>query len=337
MEFNLSICIPTLNRGSYIGETLESILNQIEPGVEIVIVDGGSTDNTEEIVKSYQHGFPDIRYVKKDSLNKAPSNEGFDRDCSYAVELARGEYSWLMTDDDLLKPGAIRKILSVLDKNYEAIIVNADVKNLDFTDTLVTRRLSLQTDCVFSDKQWDEFAVAVGSHLTFVGAVVIKREIWLARNKDRYFGSGFIHVGVIFSELIHGETLVVAQPLVSIRYGNAQWTTRAFQIWMINWPDLIWSFSSISDAAKQRITAREPWKSPATLLFNRALGMYSSQEYKLFIEGNIGSTSINMILKCIALLPRFLLYIPVWLYIRFILPDSKYVLFNLRESWKGNN
>ena len=44
----LSICIATRNRAAFIGETLESILGQVEPGVEVVVVDGASTDGTRE-------------------------------------------------------------------------------------------------------------------------------------------------------------------------------------------------------------------------------------------------------------------------------------------------
>ena len=53
MQYRLSICIPTLNRGDYIGETLQSIASQWEEGVEIVIVDGGSTDRTLEIAAAF--------------------------------------------------------------------------------------------------------------------------------------------------------------------------------------------------------------------------------------------------------------------------------------------
>lgn len=334
MSYALSICIPTLNRGDYIGETLKSIVSQWEQGVEVVIVDGGSTDNTEQVVRSFQEGFPHIRYVKMDAAEKKPSNEGFDRDCDHAVVLAKGEHCWLMTDDDLLKPGALRRILSETAKNHDLIVVNAEVMNNDFSKVLVAKRPMLSQDITFLPEEWNEFAKAVGSHLTFVGAVVIRQSIWLSRNREKYFGTGFIHVGVIFDQPISGTILATSSPFLSIRFGNAQWTSRAFQIWLINWPELIWSFTSLSEDAKSGISQREPWRSTKTLLFNRAMGMYSYHEYAAFIAMK-ASPSERVTARLIAAIPRAFLYVPVWLFIKFKLPDSTYVLFNLRESWKS--
>lgn len=334
MKYRLSICIPTLNRGSYIGETLESIVSQWEAGIEVVIVDGGSIDDTEQIVKSFQQRFPDIRYVRNDASGKKPSNEGFDRDCAQAVEMAGGDYCWLMTDDDLLKPGAIRKILAEIDKDYALIVANAEVRNSDFTELLLRKRPDLPQDRIFAAHEWDAFAKTTTSHLTFVGAVIIKRQLWLSRKREKYYGSGFIHVGVIFDQPIEGSILVTADPLVSIRLGNAQWTSRAFQIWMINWPSLIWSFSSLSEAAKLAISPREPWRSLKTLLFNRAFGMYSTNDYQRVIHGQPVPAPMKVISRLIARIPRVLLYIPAWLYIIAIMPDKAYALFSLNDSWK---
>jgi glycosyltransferase involved in cell wall biosynthesis len=311
---------------------LESIVSQLCDEVEIVIVDGGSTDCTEEIVGSYQKLFQNIRYQKKNTFDKKPTNEGFDRDCDQAVMLASGEYCWLMTDDDLLKPGAIGKILLELVQHYHLIVVNAEVRSNDFSKLLIQKRPKLQCDRTFDLGEWSEFAVTAANHLTFVGAVIIRRELWTSRNREKYFGSGFVHVGVIFDEPIKGRILVTSEPLVTIRFGNAQWTSRSFQIWMISWPSLIWSFPDISDAAKALICPREPWRSLKTLLFNRALGVYSVQDYSSFIEGMLTSKFRRQLSKYIAKFPRILLYAPAFLYIRLRLPDSAYVLFNLREN-----
>ena len=82
----LSICVATYNRAEYIGETLESIIPQITDEVEIVIVDGASTDNTSSVVKHYIEVCKQINYIQ------LPSKGGVDQDFCKAVEFAKGEY-----------------------------------------------------------------------------------------------------------------------------------------------------------------------------------------------------------------------------------------------------
>lgn len=332
MKYKLSICIPTLNRGSYIGETLESIVSQWEEGVEIVIVDGGSTDNTEQVVNTYQHKFPDIKYLKKNTSEKKPSNEGFDRDCNHAVELSQGEYCWLMTDDDLLMPGAIRRILNEAGKGFALIVASIEVRNKDLTKVLIVNRPEITQDQIYQMSDWNQFAAKVVSHLTFVGAVIINRQLWLSRNREKYFGSGFIHVGVIFDEPVCENILIIADPLVSLRYGNALWTNRAFQIWMFNWPELIWSFPTISDATKQLLVAKEPWRRPIELLMLRALGSYSIKEYQSYLSQKNYSTRQRMLAKFIARVPHNILRIVLYAYLYTRGSNCELALFDLRNS-----
>jgi hypothetical protein len=101
----------------------------------------------------------------------------------------------------------------------------------------------------------------------------------MAREREQYFGTEFIHVGVIFQAPLPGTALVISKPLISIRYGMAQWTARSFDIWMFKWPELVWSLPDISDDAKNRVTPREPWRILKTLLTFRAMGAYSSKAY----------------------------------------------------------
>ena len=57
----------------------------------------------------------------------------------------------------------------------------------------------------------------VGDYLSFIGCVIIKKTVWEARNKEEYYGSFFVHVGVIFQSTPAEDTLVIAEPLISIR------------------------------------------------------------------------------------------------------------------------
>ena len=75
----LSICIATYNRGKFIGETLDSILSQLVPGVELIVVDGASPDDTPGVMAQHLSHHPEIRYYREQV------NSGFDRDYDKTV------------------------------------------------------------------------------------------------------------------------------------------------------------------------------------------------------------------------------------------------------------
>ena len=133
MKYKLSICIPTYNRGDFIGQTLESIVDQIKDNVEIVIVDGASKDNTKTVVEYFKNKYNFINYYCEEK------NSGFDIDCDKSIKYAKGKYCWLMPDDDLMKPNAISRVLEVLNESHELIIVNSECWNEDFTIDLKSK------------------------------------------------------------------------------------------------------------------------------------------------------------------------------------------------------
>ena len=297
----LSICIPTLNRGNFIGETLENLTAQLREGVEIVIVDGGSTDATKEIVQSFVSRYPKIRYVRSKLSCSVPSNQGFDRDCDLAVELAQGTYCWLMTDDDLFAQGAVAEVLSHVGAGYDLIFSSAKVCSLDFSRVLEPSLPKIDSDRKYSRAQWDDFTKEIGPQLTFLGAVIIRRAVWMERDRSKHYGTGFVHVGVILAKPLDG-IIAIARPLVIIRYGNALWRSRAFDIWMDHWPKLVWSFSSLSDAAKELITPRYPFRSLKRLLWYRSVGAYSLEKYRQRLSSEPG-TLYRLVASTIARTP----------------------------------
>jgi hypothetical protein len=276
----LSVCIATLNRGSFIGETLESIVGQATDAVEIVVLDGGSTDDTAEVVGRFASRAA-LRYERLD----APG--GVDRDYDRTVERARGDYCWLMSDDDVLKPGAIAAVLKALAHGYALVVVNAEIRDLTLRRLLAPRRVPLVEDRVFEGGEAGELFALTGRYLSFIGAVVIRREVWLARDRERFIGSLFIHVGVIFQAPLPGPALVQAEPGIVIRLGNAQWTARAFEIWMFLWPGLVWSLP-YSDEQKTRVSPPDPWRRPRALFVSRARGSYSVREFRRWLAPRLG-------------------------------------------------
>lgn len=280
MSVKLSVCIATFKRGQFISETLDSILAQIEPGIEIVVVDGASPDNTPEVMTGYTLLHQEIRYFREEV------NSGVDADFDKAVGYARGEYCWLMSDDDLLKPGAICQVMDALGGEEDLVIVNSEVKNADLSKVLETRRLAFETDRQYRAADREAFFAETVAYLTFIGCVVIRREIWLARERAIYYGSLFIHVGVIFQSPPVTNVRVIAEPLITIRYGNAMWTSRRFEIWMFKWPQLVWSFPDFSDFVKRKASRREPLHSSKMLFYYRAVGAYNAAEFRKYLAGD---------------------------------------------------
>ena len=276
----LSICIATFNRGRFIAETLDSILADLPPEVEVVVLDGASTDETPSVLDRYVQPGRSLRYCRESA------NSGIDRDYDKAVGYASGEYCWLMTDDDLVQPGAVGRVLAALDERPELLLVNARVMTADFSAVLMDRFLELAEDREY-DGGSDQFFAEAARYLTFIGGVVIRRDLWVKRDRAAFFGTAFVHVGVIFQPPPIGRVKVIAEPLIVIRYGNAMWSARAFDIWMFKWPGLVWSFAGYSQAAKARVYPRMPYRSLRKLVYFRAIGSYSLAEYRQFIAGRM--------------------------------------------------
>ncbi len=297
-----------MNRADVIGETLDSIVSQAGDDVEIVVLDGASTDDTPKIVADYQQRFPKLRYIRE------AINGGVDKDYDRAVQAARGEYCWLMSDDDLLVQGAVSTVLSAIDRAYSLIIVNAEVRTRDMSKVIDARRLVFDHDREYRPDQFDAFFADAASYMTFIGCVVIRRSIWMERERERFFGSLFIHMGVIFQRPLSGASLVIARPLIAIRYGNALWKPKEFEVWMFKLPDLVWSFDCLSPATRETVSQREPWRKLKTLFFYRAKGTYSLNEYRKWVEPRLRSTRERIGTRGITLVPGFIANLMALLY-----------------------
>lgn len=296
----LSICITTFNRAAFIGATLESILVQTNDACEVVVLDAGSTDDTQRVVSEYTRRFNRLHYVRQ------AMNNGFDRDCDRVVGLASGEYCWLMTDDDLLKPGAVEAVLEALRGDVSLIIVNAETRDLSMSSVLQGRWLDFESNRVYRWEDIDRFFLEVGEILRYIGCFVIKRAIWLVREKERYYGSLFIYLGVIFQKQLDGEILVISEPFISYRQGNSHtFSRKMFETHMVNWPSIVWSLP-LSETAKSKMCSAEPWRSFQLLLLWRGFGFYSLAEYRLFIRPRLCSIREGLTPTLVALLPGVL-------------------------------
>lgn len=105
----VSIVTPSYNQGRFIAETIESVLTQDYSPLEYLVIDGGSTDETVEILKRYENR---LSYVsEKDRGQSEAINKGWRR--------ARGEILAWLNSDDIYLPGAVSKAVAFLQGHPE--------------------------------------------------------------------------------------------------------------------------------------------------------------------------------------------------------------------------
>ncbi len=201
MSIKLSFCIPTYNRGAYLGRLIESIASQWTDEVEIVISDNASTDNTEEIIAEYQKKYTRIVY------SKSETNLGADRNYLRAVELAKGEYCWLFGSDDYLADGAIERILHEIDDKR---------KDIYLTTRLEKNREKKWLD-IDKDNEWNlsnnneytsylRHVRSLGGVFSYLSSIIVRRQAWINTETDvSYIGTAYAHVQKLLSMIKNGN------------------------------------------------------------------------------------------------------------------------------------
>lgn len=264
MSVLLSLCVTTRNRKESLARLINELLSDLSDEVQLVIVDGASTDGTSDFISQHYKKNSTILY------HLEATNSGLDQGYDKSVTLASGRYCWMLSDDDQIVPGSVGLVLDLIQSsNHDLIVANSEVWDSKLSCCLSKKILSINDNIVYNTNQMEDLFIKTASIMSFIGSVIIKREVWIGRIRNKYYGSWFIHIGVIFQDKLNNSAFVIACPLIKIRYGVASWSGKAFDIWMRSWPELIWSLPTISDSSKQLVVPMMPGRSFLKhLLFN---------------------------------------------------------------------
>ena len=295
----LSICIATRNRSDFLLETVKCILGQINNEVEIIIVDGASSDNSKEKINALNLPPKVLKYFYEDC------NSGVDRDFDKSVEYASGEYCWLFSDDDLLMPNAISSVINALITEPEFLIVNSSIHTKYFENTLKEKVLKLGGDRLY-DCQGEQAFLDLGEYLSFIGAIVVKRDFWLTRHREVFHGSAFAHLGVLFQSPLAMQIKFLDSPLIKIRYGNSEWAPRGFEIWIRQWPNLVMMLDNLPYSLRKKVAGNRPLELFKFCILYRGMGLYDLDKYKMSVQGNY-SKFTEVLLKLVSVMPVKLL------------------------------
>ena len=145
----VSIIIPCFNQGEWIKEAVESAVNQTYKNVEIVIINDGSTDNSEDVIHSLCKKYPDIVFINE------KENHGVVYARNKAIQMTSAEYILPLDADDKIAPSYVEKAVKILEENPNIGIVYSrarifGIKNKEWKLAEFSREDILYKNCIFS-------------------------------------------------------------------------------------------------------------------------------------------------------------------------------------------
>ncbi len=133
----VSIVTPSYNQGRYLENTIRSVLDQDYPNIEYIIADGGSQDESVEIIRKYQERLA-WWVSEKDKGQSDALNKGFAH--------ATGEILAWLNSDDTYYPGTVSQAVAFLKEHPEAGLVYGDANLVDDSGKVIGHFASKQTD-----------------------------------------------------------------------------------------------------------------------------------------------------------------------------------------------
>ncbi len=132
----VSIITPSFNQGQFLEASIRSVLEQDYPNIEYIIVDGGSKDNSVEVIQKYADRLA-WWVSEKDKGHADALNKGFSR--------ASGEILAWLNSDDIYFPGAVSEAVSILESRAEVGMVYGDADLIDDSGATVGQFGAKQT------------------------------------------------------------------------------------------------------------------------------------------------------------------------------------------------
>ena len=233
MRPELTIAIPTYNRAEELRGCLKRVFEYSKrKSIEILVSDNASSDNTMEVVKELQEIHPEMLYFRNDE------NLGFDGNFLNCFERASGKYIWLLSDDDILLPGAIESVLEGCKINPVCMHLNSSGIESDTPFVLTKPRFKEQGFIEHKDK--NSLIESIGIYCTFVSSLVFNvdmvREI---PDKEQYFKTNILQSHIFF-EIMKNEGLYIIDTYNCLAArGNPTVHYDVLNTWVKNYSELL--------------------------------------------------------------------------------------------------
>ncbi|RLP08564.1 glycosyltransferase [Propionibacterium australiense] len=220
MTGRVSVCMATWNGARFVEAQLASILSELGPADEVIVVDDASSDNTVELVQSISD--PRVKVFPRDE------NKGYVRTFEEALTRAGGDYLFLSDQDDVWVPGRVRVMVQALQENQ---VVASNLSTLDGPERIPGPFLIKDWHVRSQDSRrnlWNLFLQLAGLQCYWGCAMAVRRDAleyllpfpdFLIESHDQWIGLCANMAGSIvhcdertIRRRYHGDNLTPAQP-----------------------------------------------------------------------------------------------------------------------------
>src|SRR2546429_489609 len=168
----VSIVTPSFNQGQYLEQAILSVLDQTYPHIEYLVIDGGSTDQSVEIIKKYR--------TRLAYWQSRPDN-GFGDALAQGFQKSKGEVLAYLNSDDLLAPDSVAKAIEVLTRRIDVVMVYGNRACIDEKGRLLYYKPSLP----------------ILARTPYIATTIIQESCFWRR--EIYLGVGGINTGLKFA------------------------------------------------------------------------------------------------------------------------------------------
>lgn len=214
----LSICIPTYNRSACLRELLASIEAQDRPDIEVIVSDDASPDDSADVAEQF------VGRIRNLTVLRQPTNLGLDKNFLAVTSQAKGDYIWLMGDDDRLEPEGMDLVLAALKRwpGVAGLTLGVIDYDRDMLKPIGIRPTPATHTIVGAEQVFSEIPELLG----FMSALVIDRRAWMEMSQSPDLGkyhNYYVQVYII-GRVVGPDGLwgVVNEPCVGFRTGNDQ-------------------------------------------------------------------------------------------------------------------
>jgi hypothetical protein len=299
----LTIAIPSNNKTELLALAIGSIVSQFsnENDCEICISDNSIDNSTERLIREKYLSMHQVSY------NRTLDAPSLDENVNKVVQLSKGKYVWIFGDDDLIVEGALDKVINhLIDFSPDILILNS--LSFDKSGVIEDSRTVLEKSKNYGPTDNDIFLTELGGYLTYVGGIVIRRELWIKYFRSEMVGSYFAHIDAVCTAKVDRTAAYISDPCIQMRLHNQTWTSKHYQIWNILFPKTIWGLSGYSEFAKSSVTPQILINSLKAMLSSRAYGRFNIKIYREVILNNLDANNITKLIGLIvALLPQWIL------------------------------